>query len=40
MRVAIMIGHRDFMAKCTVAKQTSDVHTNAWAQKVMARFFT
>ena len=38
MRVAIMIGHRDFMAKCTVAKQTSDVHTNAWAQKVMARF--
>ncbi|WP_455683496.1 aminotransferase-like domain-containing protein [Thomasclavelia sp.] len=38
MRVAIMIGHRDLLAKCTVAKQTNDVHTNAWAQSVMARF--
>ncbi len=38
MRVAIMIGHRDLLAKCTVAKQTNDVHTNAWAQRVMARF--
>lgn len=38
MRVAIMIGHRELLAKCTVAKQTNDVHTNAWAQSVMARF--
>ncbi|WP_294579122.1 PLP-dependent aminotransferase family protein [uncultured Thomasclavelia sp.] len=38
MRVAIMIGHQDLMAKCTIAKQTNDVHTNAWAQSVMARF--
>ena len=38
MRVAIMVGHRDLIAKCTVAKQTNDVHTNAWAQSVMARF--
>ncbi len=33
-----MIGHRDLLAKCTVAKQTNDVHTNAWAQRVMSRF--
>lgn len=38
MRVALMIGHHELMAKCTVAKQTSDVHTNAWAQQVMAQF--
>lgn len=38
MRVAVMIGHQDLLAKCTVAKQTNDVHTNAWAQSVMARF--
>lgn len=38
MRVAIMIGHKDLIAKCTIAKQTNDVHTNAWAQSVMARF--
>ena len=38
MRVAIMVGHKDLLAKCTIAKQTSDVHTNAWAQSVMARF--
>lgn len=38
MRVAIMIGHRELLAKCTVAKQTNDVHTNAWAQSVMASF--
>lgn len=38
MRVAIMVGHHDLLAKCTVAKQTNDVHTNAWAQSVMARF--
>lgn len=38
MRVAIMIGHHDLLAKCTVAKQTNDVHSNAWAQSVMARF--
>lgn len=38
MRVAVMIGHRDLMKKIVVAKQTNDVHTNAWAQKVMAEF--
>lgn len=38
MRVAIMVGHRDLLNKCTIAKQTNDVHTNAWAQSVMARF--
>ena len=38
MRVALMIGHQDILAKCTVAKQTNDVHSNAWAQSVMARF--
>ena len=38
MRVAIMVGHKDLLAKCTIAKQTNDVHTNAWAQSVMARF--
>ena len=38
MRVAIMIGHQELLAKCTIAKQTNDVHTNAWAQRVMARF--
>lgn len=38
MRVAVMIGHHELLAKCTIAKQTNDVHTNAWAQKVMARF--
>ncbi len=38
MRVAIMVGHQELLAKCTIAKQTNDVHTNAWAQRVMARF--
>lgn len=38
MRVAVMVGHKDLLAKCTIAKQTNDVHTNAWAQSVMGRF--
>lgn len=38
MRVAMMLAHRDLMAKIVVAKQTNDVHTNAWAQAVMAKF--
>lgn len=38
MRVAMMMAHRDLMSKVVVAKQTNDVHTNAWAQKVMAHF--
>ena len=38
MRVAIMVGHQELLAKCTITKQTNDVHTNAWAQRVMARF--
>lgn len=38
MRIALMIGHQELLAKCTVAKQTNDVHSNAWAQRVMAQF--
>lgn len=38
MRVAAMIGDKTLMSKIVVAKQTNDVHTNAWAQAVMAKF--
>ncbi|MFV0393674.1 MAG: PLP-dependent aminotransferase family protein, partial [Coprobacillaceae bacterium] len=38
MRVAAMIANKDFIQKCTIAKQVNDVHTNAWAQSVMAEF--
>lgn len=38
MRVALLVAHKDLMKKMVVAKQTNDVHTNAWAQKVMALF--
>lgn len=38
MRVALLVAHKDLMKKIVVAKQTNDVHTNAWAQKVMALF--
>lgn len=39
MRVALMVGHHDIIAKAIISKQITDVHTNAWAQKVMADFF-
>lgn len=38
MRVAAMIGNQEIVEKCILAKQVNDVHTNAWAQQVMARF--
>lgn len=38
MRVALMIAHQDLIAKCTICKQVNDVHSNAWAQKVMNQF--
>lgn len=38
MRVALMVGPSELMNKCVVAKQVNDVHSNAWAQAVMARF--
>lgn len=38
MRVAMLLAHQDLIAKITVAKQSNDVHSNAWAQKVMAQF--
>lgn len=38
MRVAMMIGHKDLLNKITICKQVNDVHTNAWAQKVMMEF--
>lgn len=38
MRVACCIAHHDIMQKFTVAKQASDVHSNLWSQKVMARY--
>ncbi len=39
MRVAFCAGHRDVLAKMTVAKQGNDVHTPLWGQRVIARFF-
>lgn len=38
MRVACCIAPEEIVNKFTVAKQASDVHTNLWAQKVMARY--
>lgn len=38
MRVACCIGPQEIVNKFTVAKQASDVHSNLWAQKVMARY--
>lgn len=38
MRVAAMIANKEIIQKCTIAKQVNDVHTNAWAQSVMAEF--
>lgn len=38
MRVACCMGPEAIVSKFTVAKQASDVHSNLWAQKVMARY--
>lgn len=38
MRIAAMVATPELLAKCVVAKQSSDVHTNAWAQAMMAEF--
>ena len=38
MRVACCIAPKAIIQKMTVAKQASDVHSNLWAQKVMARY--
>lgn len=40
MRVACCIGPQEIITKFTVAKQASDVHSNLWAQKVMARYLS
>ncbi len=38
MRIAAMVATPELISKCVVAKQSSDVHTNAWAQAMMAEF--
>ena len=38
MRVACCIGPKALVEKFVICKQGSDVHTNLWAQKVMAQF--
>ncbi len=38
MRIAAMVGRQDVLGKVVVAKQSTDVHTNAWAQAMMAEF--
>lgn len=38
MRVACCIGPQEVLEKLVVAKQVSDVHTNLWAQKVIAQY--
>lgn len=38
MRIACCIGPQEIVNKFTVAKQASDVHSNLWAQKVMAKY--
>ncbi|MEG0569915.1 MAG: PLP-dependent aminotransferase family protein [Erysipelotrichales bacterium] len=40
MRVACCIGPSEIIEKFTVAKQASDVHSNLWAQRVMAKYLT
>lgn len=40
MRIACCIAPEEIVNKFTVAKQASDVHSNLWAQKVMARYLT
>lgn len=38
MRIACCIGPKEIIEKFVVAKQASDVHSNLWAQRVMARY--
>lgn len=38
MRIACCMGPEEVVSKFTVAKQASDVHSNLWAQRVMARY--
>lgn len=38
MRVACCIAPKDIIAHFTIAKQVSDVHSNLWAQRVMAEY--
>lgn len=38
MRIACCIAPQAIIQKMTVAKQASDVHSNLWSQKVMARY--
>lgn len=38
MRVAFMVGRKDIIGKCVVAKQVNDVHTNVWSQYMMMEF--
>lgn len=40
MRIACCIGPEEIVSKFTVAKQASDVHSNLWAQRVMARYLS
>lgn len=40
MRVACCIAPKEIIEKFTVAKQASDVHSNLWAQRVMAKYLT
>lgn len=39
MRVALCVGPAELMAKMTVAKQGSDVHTSLWGQRVIEQFY-
>ncbi len=38
LRLAFCVGAADLMNKMVVAKQSNDVHTNVWAQRVCERF--
>ena len=40
MRVGYAIAPAPIIAKMTVCKQTSDVHTNIWSQMVAYEFMT
>lgn len=38
LRVGYLSGPREILQKCTVCKQTADVHTNIWAQLICYNF--
>ncbi|MDL2323989.1 PLP-dependent aminotransferase family protein [Ruminococcaceae bacterium OttesenSCG-928-A16] len=40
LRVAFCVGPKQLLTKMVVAKQSNDVHTNVWAQRVCQRFLT